>query len=168
MALPTSGQLSMRDINVELGRPATALIGLDEAENGAYVAINTNSAQRPSSANPASISEWYGYNHTAGPAASCDFNAGIMVNQATPSVRGLFFIRGTPAAVSLCAFGGSNPRSFADAYLDLDGVNVLAIAAGGFQENCAGPTVFPVATYSYRLYGFFRDDATADVFCDNQ
>lgn len=57
----------MGDINVELGRSRTAYISLDAAENGSYVAINTNSPSRPSSSNPASISEWYSYNHSYNP-----------------------------------------------------------------------------------------------------
>lgn len=65
MALATSGPISMGDINVELGRARTASISLDPAENGTYVTINQNSSSRPSSSNPATISEWRGYNHTA-------------------------------------------------------------------------------------------------------
>ncbi|MBO9586636.1 MAG: hypothetical protein J7574_20915 [Flavobacterium sp.] len=65
MALSTTGSLSLGDINVELGRTRTASISLDAAENGSYVAINQNSSSRPSSSNPATISEWRGYNHFA-------------------------------------------------------------------------------------------------------
>jgi hypothetical protein len=61
MALQSSGQISMGDINVELGRTRTAIISLDTAENGGYVTINAN---KPSATNPATISEWYSYNHS--------------------------------------------------------------------------------------------------------
>jgi hypothetical protein len=68
MALPPAGvQLAMSQINVELGRSSTAQISLDTAENGGYGAINVNSRNRPNGANPAAISEWYRYNHTALP-----------------------------------------------------------------------------------------------------
>lgn len=67
MALPTSGQLSMNDINRELNRTGTAFISLDNAESGTYGSINTNSSSRPNNARPAAISEWYGYNHDAAP-----------------------------------------------------------------------------------------------------
>jgi hypothetical protein len=43
MALQSSGQISMGDINVELGRTRTAIISLDTAENGGYVTINARS-----------------------------------------------------------------------------------------------------------------------------
>jgi len=66
MALPASGQLGLSQINTELGRTATSQISLDAAENGSYGAINANSRSRPSSTNPASVSEWYSYNHRAG------------------------------------------------------------------------------------------------------
>jgi hypothetical protein len=65
MTLVLSGPISMGDINVELGRARTEKISLDTAENNGYVAINQNSASRPSSTNPATISEWRGYNHSA-------------------------------------------------------------------------------------------------------
>ena len=66
MALPSSGQISMSQINTELGRSSTAQISLDTAENGGYGAINTNSSSRPNASNPAAMSEWYSYNHSAG------------------------------------------------------------------------------------------------------
>lgn len=65
MTLPASGQISMSQINTELGRSSTATISLDTAENGGYATINTDSTSRPSATNPASMSEWYGYNHNA-------------------------------------------------------------------------------------------------------
>lgn len=65
MALQASGAISMSQINTELQRSATATISLDTAEDGGYGAINQSSSSRPSSSNPASMSEWYGYNHTA-------------------------------------------------------------------------------------------------------
>ena len=65
MALPSSGTISMSQIRTELGIPNQAPFSLDTAENGGYVAINQNSASRPNAANPASMSEWYSYNHSA-------------------------------------------------------------------------------------------------------
>jgi hypothetical protein len=65
MALPSSGSISMSQINTELGRSSTAAIALDTAENGGYATINVCSASRPSATNPATMSEWRGYNHTA-------------------------------------------------------------------------------------------------------
>lgn len=65
MAISASGTTAMSQINTELGRSSTSLITLDNAENGTYATINVNSATRPSSTNPAAISEWRGYNHSA-------------------------------------------------------------------------------------------------------
>lgn len=86
MALPTSGPISLGDINGELGRARTSNISLDAAENGSYVAINQSSISKPSSTNPAIISEWRGYNHSTSTADTtapsvptglyCDYGSG--------------------------------------------------------------------------------------------
>lgn len=65
MALPTLGQLSMGDINVEINRSLDAHISLWDAERGFYATINTNSTSRPNGSKPATIGEWRGYNHDA-------------------------------------------------------------------------------------------------------
>jgi len=65
MALPSSSTIAMSQINTELGRSASATISLDTAENGGYGAINQNSLSRPNASNPAAMSEWHGYNHSA-------------------------------------------------------------------------------------------------------
>lgn len=67
MALPNSGQLSMNDIRRELNRSTTTNFSLDGAESGTYGSINTQSSSRPNNSRPAAISEWYGYDHDAGP-----------------------------------------------------------------------------------------------------
>ena len=64
MALQSSGTIKMSEINTELGRSSNATISLDSAESGTYGAINTSSSSYPSDARPASMSEWYSYNHS--------------------------------------------------------------------------------------------------------
>lgn len=65
MTLPSSGQISFDQIRIELGVPTQAPFSLDAAENGTYVPLQQCTTPRPSSTNPAAISEWYGYNHSA-------------------------------------------------------------------------------------------------------
>lgn len=65
MTLPLSGTLEASDINVELGRSATANFSITDAVNGVYGAINTCSPYYPNSTAPHAYSEWYGYNHNA-------------------------------------------------------------------------------------------------------
>ena len=84
MTLPASGSsISMSQINTELGRSSTATISLDSAENGTYVAINTCGPNYPLAANPASLSEWYSYNHSAacGPSAYAFSDGGNSLGQ---------------------------------------------------------------------------------------
>ena len=65
MALQSSGTIKMSEINTELGRTSTATISLDSAESGTYATINTASSSYPNNARPASMSEWYSYDHSA-------------------------------------------------------------------------------------------------------
>jgi len=65
MTLPLSGPLEASDINVELGRSATAVMSIKDAATGVYGAINTCSIPHPNGTAPHSYSEWYGYNHNA-------------------------------------------------------------------------------------------------------
>jgi len=65
MAMPSSGPISMSQINTELGRSSNAQISLDSAENGGYATINQCSVSKPVLTNPAKLSEWYSYNHSA-------------------------------------------------------------------------------------------------------
>ena len=65
MALQASGTISLSQIGNELGFATGTTISLDTAENGGYNTINVSSVSRPNSANPAAMSEWYGYNQSA-------------------------------------------------------------------------------------------------------
>ena len=65
MTLPLSGPLEASDINVELGRSATATFSIKDAATGVYGAINTCSPYYPNSSAPHAYSEWYGYDHNA-------------------------------------------------------------------------------------------------------
>jgi hypothetical protein len=65
MALTNTGPISMDNIRAELGIPTQTNFGLDTAENGGYVTINQCSGARPNNNNPAAMSEWYSYDHSA-------------------------------------------------------------------------------------------------------
>ena len=72
MAVPSTGAISLGRIRQELqtnnystGPYTSAATELDNAENGSYGTINTCSPSYPLSANPAKMSEWYGYDHDA-------------------------------------------------------------------------------------------------------
>ena len=58
MTLPGSGALAMSAIMDEIGRDAfpSPATSINNAENGTYEALNTNSASRPNSADPAAFS----------------------------------------------------------------------------------------------------------------
>lgn len=67
MTLPSSGQISFDQIRIELGVPSQAPFSLDEAENGTYSTINRCGTTWPGGDNPASITEWYSYDHSIQP-----------------------------------------------------------------------------------------------------
>jgi hypothetical protein len=66
MALPTTGTISMSQINGALNRQFNASIGLKESQIGSYASINTNSALRPNGIAPFAMSKWRGYDKDAG------------------------------------------------------------------------------------------------------
>lgn len=74
MALPTSGTISMDAIRAELGIPAQAPFGLDQARQGVYVPINSCSANKPPASGAVSLASWYGYNHTATCSCAVTYN----------------------------------------------------------------------------------------------
>ena len=68
MALPSSGQIKISDILSEAGLSTTlANTSLGDLEVGNVFTINTNnpSSDYPDGSAPASISEWFGYDHNA-------------------------------------------------------------------------------------------------------
>mgnify|MGYP000211111899 CR=1 FL=1 len=68
MALAASGQISISQINTELGRTSTtANTSLKSCSDGTNGTINTANAtaDRPDGTAPHSMSEFYSYNHTA-------------------------------------------------------------------------------------------------------
>lgn len=78
----------MSQINTELNRSASAQISLDSAENGSYAAINNCSTFRPSSTNPARMSEWYSYNHSQ----TCTLcNTDVTITASTTFVSSFYF-----------------------------------------------------------------------------
>lgn len=88
MTLPASGSsISMSQINTELGRSSTATVSLDTAENGGYGAINTCGSPFPLGADPAFMSEWYSYNHSA----ACGNSAYAMTDGGTSTSQGMLY-----------------------------------------------------------------------------
>ena len=74
--LPMSGPIPISLIKEQIGFDYETNFSLDTAENGVYVTINPCSPYKPASANPTSLSEWYGYDHKA-PCNSYEFIATI-------------------------------------------------------------------------------------------
>ena len=68
MALTSSGQISMNDINAEFGRSGTtANSSLEDLSDGTVATINTvnASSDRPDGSAPHNMTEFYSYNHSA-------------------------------------------------------------------------------------------------------
>jgi hypothetical protein len=164
MAIPAGGEISFRTINQELGRSFTALIGIDEAENGVYATINTNSAFRPNAANPASISEWYRYNHTAGPSVQCTFTGNASITPSNNNRNGTLTITGVPGELKLTAFGGACARCSTEAYFQISGVIVLDVYAGPYQtvQSIDPGHMQGVGTFSTFHFAIFGGDSGAN------
>jgi hypothetical protein len=66
MALPSSGQISMDDIRIELGVPTQSPFSLNTARQGGYVALNFFSPTQPPSSGQVALSDWYSYCQSCG------------------------------------------------------------------------------------------------------
>ena len=69
MALQSSGQIKMSELNTEFGLSAERQLGLKDASDGTVATINTANAStdRPDGTAPHAISEFYSYNHALSP-----------------------------------------------------------------------------------------------------
>lgn len=149
MALPASGQISMSQINTELGRSSTSTISIDTAENGGYATINVNSTSRPSATNPASMSEWYSYNHSAAPARSISFSSLYSLGY-TGSASGTVTITGgsyTFQAAASLYYGGGTVSS----NITVNGNSRSTSRGGASGTNYSTTFTLGPGTYSYSL-----------------
>lgn len=69
MALQSSGQIKMSELNTEFGLSESRQLGLKDASDGTVATINTANAStdRPDGTAPHAISEFYSYNHALSP-----------------------------------------------------------------------------------------------------
>lgn len=145
MTLPASGQISFSQINTELGRSAGTTISIESAENGVYATINTLSPSYPSSTNPASISEWYSYNH----------------NYTTTTTT-------TTAADVIVIFAPGNPYDAFQTYYFYATMNGNFYGSGytwGLGGNLAGDGAYTDGSTSFECYVTMGDASTGNVNC---
>ena len=76
MALQSSGQIKMSELNTEFGVAAERELSLKEASDGTVATINTANAStdRPDGTAPHAISEFYSYDHSASSVTSSDYH----------------------------------------------------------------------------------------------
>ena len=75
MALQSSGQIKMSELNVEFGLQETRRLSLKDASDGTASTINTANAStdRPDGTAPHAISEFYSYDHSASSVTDSDY-----------------------------------------------------------------------------------------------
>ena len=144
MALQSSGTIKMSEINTELGRSSTATISLDSAESGTYATINTASASYPNDARPASISEWYSYDHSAASGYS-----GNISNRSESSTNEA--CEGLDVETSVYKNGSSSTPAVGDYIFTNSGLSTNLVPGQGFgawykYEDVPGGNV-PYAVY---------------------
>ena len=144
MAIGT-GTVSMSQLNTELGRASTSTITLNNAENGTYAAINSCSPSRPSSTDPATISEWKSYNHSF----ACCNAPSITLNSVTSNSITVNVSYSNCTAMHVeyssngggtwstnsggCAATGSTPSNLASSTSYLVRVRITCTSTGGYS-----------------------------------
>jgi|TARA_R110001606_G_C15314239_1_gene643956 hypothetical protein len=75
MALQSSGQIKMSELNIEFGHNETRMLLLKDASDGTAGTINTANAStdRPDGTAPHAISEFYSYDHSATSVTASDY-----------------------------------------------------------------------------------------------
>ena len=176
MTLPASGTISFYDLNIELGRSGTASIGLDNAENGDYGAINKCSSPFPASSNPASINEWYSYNHNASTTTIgvVDYSATSCAAACALNVAGVWTLYYNTAATAVYTDTTCNTYPSVGYHALLDRSNCYDIGSSGIVNSitaCATTTTTTtVACYSFSiayvssLYDCYQGSYTNTVY----
>ena len=138
MTLPPPGNpLSFYDINIELGRNGTASIGIDNAENGDYGAINKCASPFPNSSNPASINEWYSYNHNAGTTeiGVVDYSATSCAAACALGIAGVWTLYYNTAATAIYTDTTCNTYPSVGYHALLDRSNCYDIGSSGILNS---------------------------------
>ena len=143
MPLPSSGQIAFSEIGSELGQGGDAQLSLTDAAQGNVATINTNSTNTPDSSTPHSISEWYGYDHSASGGGLTEFNAGGAFGEVFEACvlqdnGGTFYHDG----------GGSLPTN---------GDNVFSDGEGNFQASAGYYFVNPEYVFQVDDFGAVSD-----------
>jgi len=103
MALPVSGNISISDINTELGVSASNNSSLKDLADGTIATLNTHNDLTNIEATPYRLSDWYGYDHSAGgdlpsvltlAATSVTYNSARLNGNVTDAGDGSFEERG--------------------------------------------------------------------------
>ena len=125
--LQSSGEIKMSQINTELGRTSTATISLDDAENGTYATINTASSSYPNASNPAAMSEWYSYDHSA----AAGFLSRISSQPTTSSAEACSALEATE---NVYKNGTSTAPDYGDKLYEDSSLSANYAPAGGFGK----------------------------------
>lgn len=153
MPLPLSGQLCMSQIRAELGIPSQAPFCLDTAENGGYVAINQCSPYKPSSGNPACISEWYGYCHTCPctPSVTPTLPLGecwqITNSNSSEYLCVTYIARDGTSTFTNLGPAGSGGETSVICIKANTGTSILGTYTGGSPSSCSGGSDIVIKTY---------------------
>lgn len=142
MVLPSTGNtISFNDIRIELGISTQSPFGLDQAENGNYVAINKCAVPYPASGNPAEISEWWSYDHSvaATEIALTDSNATSCSAACAQFVNGdvtLYYNQGQTTVFIDDDCNTLAGAAFTTYYADIDRVNCYTVTSGTLTATC--------------------------------
>lgn len=162
MALPSSGQISMDDIRVELGVPTQSPFSLNTARQGGYVTLNFFSPTQPPYSGQVALSDWYSYCQSCGYYTySLGYDTSLSSSACSAS-QATYYASASPLAIGVTIYTDIGGNAGSSGYYsngttwyqqDLGVGEVMQIIATG---SCATTTTTTTSAVTYTNIGRFR------------
>lgn len=170
MSLPSSGQISMDDIRVELGVPTQSPFSLNTARQGGYVVLNIFSPTTPPYSGQVALTDWYSYCQTCGYYTySLGYDASLSSTSCSAS-QTTYYASVSPLTIGATIYVDTGGTLGSSGYYSngttwyqqgLNNVEQMVILATG---SCATTTTTTTSAVTYTDVGIYRSGTSVGCF----